>query len=73
MTLTKDLGTLGFSQSNVNSWSDTVVEVWSLQKEPRTGVENSFSSDVAQKSLEIGQRNRKHPLWQVPESVLFNK
>lgn len=40
MTLKKDLGNVGFSKSNVNSWSETVVEMWSLVKELRAGVEN---------------------------------
>lgn len=40
MTLKMDLGAVGLSQSNMNSWSETVVEVWSLEKEPRAGVED---------------------------------
>lgn len=36
----KDFGTVGLRQSNINSWSETVVEMWSLEKEPRAGIEN---------------------------------
>lgn len=71
VTQQKDLGTVGLRQSNINSWSETVVEMWSLEKEPRAGIENCLCVLTWQKSLDNGQRNRRHPLWQVLEAALF--
>lgn len=65
---------MGFSQSNANSWSETVVEVWSLEKEPRAGVENCLCVLLMmhRKALRMARGTETpHHLWQVPEAVLF--